>query len=127
MCAEVLSAMIRRDVFTRHIHGVKISRGAPQVSHLFFADDSIFFTRVLVEECTRLKNILGKYCRCSGQTINFHKSKIFFSPNVEETSRNLIVTTLEVWEASQQTMYLGLPSIVGRKKKDVFQVILYKV
>nr|GEZ58106.1 hypothetical protein [Tanacetum cinerariifolium] len=36
------------------------------------------------------------------------------------------IVAFEVHEASQQTMYLGLPSIVGRKKKDVFQAILDK-
>ncbi|GKA05380.1 reverse transcriptase [Tanacetum coccineum] len=88
--------------------------------------DSIFFIWASVEECTLLKNILAKYCCCSCQNINFQKSEIFFSPNVEETSRNLIMTKLEVREASQQTMYLGLPSIVGRKKRDGLIVEIHR-
>ncbi|GJW63232.1 hypothetical protein Tco_0115116 [Tanacetum coccineum] len=93
----------------------------------FFADDSIFFTRASVEECTRLHNILGKYCRCSGQVLNFGKSEIFFSPNVESRLRNDIISKLYVREAPQQTTYPGLPSIIGRKKQCVFQAIINKV
>nr|GEV50195.1 reverse transcriptase [Tanacetum cinerariifolium] len=84
--------MIRRDVFTRHIYGVKISQGASEV-----------------------------------KILTSRNQETFFSPNVEETSQNLILTKLEVREASQQTMYLGHPSTVGRKKRDLFQAILDKV
>ena len=55
------------------------------------------------------------------------KSEVFFSPNVEAHLRDVIVTELEVRQASNQTKYLGLPSIIGRKKKDVFQTFLDKV
>ncbi|GJT69316.1 reverse transcriptase [Tanacetum coccineum] len=124
MCADVLSAIIRREIHTDNIHRVKVSRGAPQVSHLFYADDSIFFTMATMDECIQLKNILGKYCWYSGKSINFQRSEIFFSLRVEATSRNVIATKLEVREASNQTKYLGLPFIIGRKKKDVFQSVL---
>ncbi|CAN1743346.1 Transposon TX1 uncharacterized 149 kDa protein [Linum perenne] len=43
ICAEGLSAMLRREVETRTLHGVQVCRGAPIVSHLFFADDNFFF------------------------------------------------------------------------------------
>ncbi|GKA28831.1 reverse transcriptase [Tanacetum coccineum] len=80
--------------------------------------------KATMDECTRLKNILGKYCCYSGQSINFQKSEIFFSPSVEAALRNDITTRLEVRETSNQTKYLGLPSIIGRKKKDAFYSIL---
>nr|GEU42034.1 ribonuclease H [Tanacetum cinerariifolium] len=67
MCAEVLSSMIRKYVMEGHIHGVKVCRGAPEISHLFFADDNIFFTRSLVKESCRLKSIFTRYCQASGQ------------------------------------------------------------
>ncbi|GJR91095.1 reverse transcriptase [Tanacetum coccineum] len=83
--------------------------------------------KATMDECTRLKNILGKYCCYSGQSINFQKSEIFFSPSVEAALRNDITTRLEVRETSNQTKYLGLPSIIGRKKKDAFYSILDNV
>ncbi|GJT02855.1 serine carboxypeptidase-like protein 40 [Tanacetum coccineum] len=63
MCAGVLSSMIRKSVTQGHIHGVKVCRGAPAISHLFFADDSIFFLRASNAEVINLKNILVRYCR----------------------------------------------------------------
>ncbi|PWA56180.1 hypothetical protein CTI12_AA420120 [Artemisia annua] len=99
-------AMIRRAVATRQIHGIKVCRGAPDVSHLFFADDSIFFTRASLNECTHLQNLLARYCRSSGQVINFQKSEVFFSPNVELIVRNAILSKFEVREAPQQTTYI---------------------
>lgn len=39
MCAEGLSAMIRRNEEAGILHGCRVARGAPSISHLLFADD----------------------------------------------------------------------------------------
>ncbi|GJR53597.1 reverse transcriptase [Tanacetum coccineum] len=69
VAAEVLSSMIRKSVTQGYIHGVKVCRGAPTISHLFFANDSIFFSRASKVESCRLKSILDQYCKASGQSI----------------------------------------------------------
>lgn len=43
ICAGGLSGMIRMYEETGLIHGCKIARGAPSVSHLLYADDCYFF------------------------------------------------------------------------------------
>lgn len=43
MCAEGLSAIIRRNEEVGLIHGCRIARGAPTISHLLFADDCYLF------------------------------------------------------------------------------------
>lgn len=46
VCAKGFSTLLR-DIEARNIiHGVKIARNVPAISHLFFADDNILFTRV---------------------------------------------------------------------------------
>ena len=127
MCAEVLSSMIRKSIAEGQIHGVKVCRGAPEISHLFFADDNIFFTRSSVEESCRLKSILTRYCQASGQVINYEKSEISFSANVDSQVRARIIECLNVREVTHQNKYLGLPSVIGRSKKVVFQAILDKI
>ena len=127
MCAEVLSSMIRKSIAEGQIHGVKVCRGAPEISHLFFADDSIFFTRSSVEESCRLKSILTRYCQASGQVINYEKSEISFSANVDSQVRARIIECLNVREVTHQNKYLGLPSVIRRSKKVVFQAILDKI
>ncbi|GJX88622.1 ribonuclease H [Tanacetum coccineum] len=98
MCAEALSSMIRKSVTQGRIHGVKVCRGAPAISHLFFADDSIFFLRASSADVINLKNILVRYCRSSGQLINYEKSEVSFSANVEPHVRTHIIDPLEVRE-----------------------------
>ena len=43
LCAEGLSAMLRKEEEHGNIRGISVCKGAPQISHLFFADDSIVF------------------------------------------------------------------------------------
>lgn len=54
ICAEGLSAMIKKEEREGQIKGVAVCRGAPRLSHLLFTDDSIVFCRALMEECDRL-------------------------------------------------------------------------
>jgi hypothetical protein len=43
LCAEGLSALIRKSEREKAIRGIAICRRGPRLSHLFFADDSIIF------------------------------------------------------------------------------------
>ena len=70
LCAEGLSAMLRKEEEQGKIHGISISRGAPRISHLFFADDSIVFCRASVEESRRILQVLEDYEAKSGQKLN---------------------------------------------------------
>ncbi|GJR86482.1 reverse transcriptase [Tanacetum coccineum] len=81
-------------------------------------------TQATEEESYRLKSILDQYCRASGQVINYEKSEISFSANVEQHVRSRILESLSAREVAYQTKYLGLPSIIGRSKKVVFQSIM---
>ena len=51
LCAEGLSALIRKKEDVGLLRGVGVSKFAPSISHLFFADDSIIFCRATMEEC----------------------------------------------------------------------------
>lgn len=82
LCVEGLSASITKAVNSGHIHGCKISVSAPAVSHLLFADDSFLFFKANSAETAVVKVLLKSYEECSGQSINFAKSGIFFSSNV---------------------------------------------
>ena len=45
ICAEALSSLIKFKEAAGHIHGCQIVRGAPSISHLFFADNCFIFFR----------------------------------------------------------------------------------
>ena len=58
LCAEGLSAMLRRDKAENNFRGISVCRGAPRVSHLLFADDCIVFYKASVDEGLKVTNIL---------------------------------------------------------------------
>ena len=66
LCAEGLSAMLRRDESGEILKGISVCRGAPRVSHLLFADDCIFFYKASTEEGLKVTKILEDYERESG-------------------------------------------------------------
>ncbi|GAU19619.1 hypothetical protein TSUD_383140, partial [Trifolium subterraneum] len=55
------------------LHGVRICRGAPEVSHLLFADDCFLFCRANVAEMNELMRILHTYETASGRQGNHDK------------------------------------------------------
>ena len=120
ICAEGLSALIRKVVATSSMHGVKVCRGAPNVSHLLFAGDYFLFFRAYVEECNVMKGILTIYESAFGQAINFQKSSIFFSTNVATDLRDTLMGILGVSSPLDTRKYLGLLSLIGKRKKTYF-------
>ncbi|KAJ9163052.1 hypothetical protein P3X46_022767 [Hevea brasiliensis] len=62
-----------------------------------------------------------------GQLINFSKSLLCFSANTSSAVHDSITNILHVVEHDNIGNYLGLPTIVGRNKKEVFQFVKDKV
>lgn len=56
------------------IKGIQLARGAPTISHLFFADGSLLFSKADPESVYQMISVLNMYSRCSGQKINVAKS-----------------------------------------------------
>ncbi|KAK6119838.1 hypothetical protein DH2020_046411 [Rehmannia glutinosa] len=87
------------------LHGIKINKLAPYVSHLFFADDTLLFGKATLEEAKNLKFAIQLYERCSGQQINFEKSSILFSPNTAATIRDSITQELRMTEPTDSPFH----------------------
>lgn len=109
------------------LSGLRIARQAPVISHLFFADDSLLFFKANSVEAETIKRVLTLYEHNSGQTVNYNKSSITFSSNTSRASRDAVISLLTVGEADDFGKYLGLPSVVGRNKKQVFNYVLDKI
>lgn len=50
LCANVLSGLLKKEEKENKIHGIRIARNAPKITHLLFADDSLLFAMSSVEE-----------------------------------------------------------------------------
>ncbi|KAJ9176754.1 hypothetical protein P3X46_012034 [Hevea brasiliensis] len=57
------------------------------------------------------------------QAVNFGKSSTFFSQNVGAQARQSISLCLGVQHLLNQGKHLGLPSLVGCKKKEIFNFL----
>lgn len=109
------------------MEGVSICRGGPTISHLFFADDSIIFCKVTSEDCDALQKVLNTYELASGQQLNRAKTSLFFSPNTDVGLQEDIKARFGAQVIKQHEKYLGLPSLVGRNKKNTFRDIKEKL
>ena len=127
MVADAFSGLISKAATAQQIHGAKICNGAPRVSHLFFADDSILFAKATVRECSVISDIIRKYERASGQSVNLDKTNVVFSKCVANNRRQEIVDTLGVKEVEKHDKYLGLPTIIGKSKKAIFAALKERI
>jgi hypothetical protein len=123
ICAEGLSILLKRLESRGEIHGVKVCWGAPLLTHLLFADDCFLFCRAEEREAKVVMDTLKKYEEASGQAINMQKSEIFFSKNTSGDMKEKMQSIFQVTESMGSGKYLGLPSMVGRKKKAIFNYI----
>lgn len=107
--------------------GVRIGNGVPAITHLQFADDSLFFCQANSRNCRALKEAFEVYEYYSGQKINTNKSLITFGSRVNGNLQNRLKHILEIPNHGGNGKYLGLPEQFGKKKKEMFAYIIDKV
>jgi hypothetical protein len=67
--------------------------------------------------------ILKTYELASGQEINLSKSEVFFSRNISRAGQEDLSNIMGVKHVLGTGTYLGLPSMVGRSRKETFAYI----
>ena len=110
MGMEVLDVLIRRAVEGGYISGCNIrggSRTSLNISHLFFADDTIVFCEASKEQVSHLSWILFWFEAASGLRINLAKSEIIPVGDVEDILE--LAAELGGRVGSLPSHYLGLP------------------
>ncbi|KAK4400699.1 putative ribonuclease H protein, partial [Sesamum angolense] len=127
LCAEGFSCLLQAKEHNGDIRGVAVTRRAPKVSHLLFADDTLIFSQATKGAMRCIRGILEKYERASGQLINLDKSSIFFSSNTAHEDRMEMATLLGVRIDSMPSKYLGFPYFVGRNKRELFSYVRTRV
>ena len=107
--------------------GYSLCKRGPKLMHLLFAYDNLIFCRATMEECDKVMDLLNKYEEASRKKVNKRKTSLFFSNSVSEEVKYEIKVKLEVPEIMYYEKYLGLPSLVGKGKKESFNYIKEKV
>ncbi|GAA0163216.1 hypothetical protein LIER_19133 [Lithospermum erythrorhizon] len=70
--------------------------------------------------------ILGDYELASLQKVNIEKCSVSFEGRTTREVRTNVLAILKTVEVEDQGKYLGLPSHIGRTKKDVFCFVRVK-
>ena len=123
-CMDILSRMTTLATDIHHFQGIKIGKQGPRLSHLFFADDALFFFHASEDSCSALNTLITRFCSISGQMINRQKSFVKFSPNIPLDQRQLYKTTLQMEDKHSLGTYLGSPIDIQGPKVPHFTFLL---
>ncbi|XP_019085377.1 PREDICTED: uncharacterized protein LOC104714891 [Camelina sativa] len=123
LCMEVLIANIRKAEADKRITSIKVANKRPQITHLLFADDSLFFFKADKEQCGVVLDILKQYEAVSGQQINFAKSLVQFGHTVDDRVRSELHGVLGISNLGGMGSYLGIHESLGGSKTKNFSYV----
>ncbi|XP_074314657.1 uncharacterized protein LOC141649888 [Silene latifolia] len=126
ICMEVLSRQLAMAERMKNFTGIKISRYAPTLSHLFFADDALLCCKATPNSFEVLRDLLKNFEVVSGQMINLDKSYIKFGPNSPSDYQTHMRSILKMPMVSYFGDYLGVPIDIPRKKSEPFLPLIDK-
>ncbi|CAL8176297.1 unnamed protein product [Prunus armeniaca] len=127
LCTEKISHIIQQKVLDQSWKTVQICQGEPFISHLFFADDLVFFGRASIKQALVMKQCLDDFCSLFGQKVSFEKSMACVSPNTCLALAQNIASICGSSLSDNLGKYLGVPLIHTRVTKDTYQDIIDKV
>ena len=121
--ADALSVVLQKEIGLGRVEELKVSRNAPGISHLLFADDALLFFRANAEQAGRTKQVLQLFQSGTGQLLSPAKCSILARETLQEEVQEQIRHILGVVRVDFDAKYLGLPTPDGRQKAERFQPI----
>ncbi|GKV24205.1 hypothetical protein SLEP1_g33843 [Rubroshorea leprosula] len=107
MIAEALNGLMLKAAEENLFQGVEIGRSGLKLTHLQYADDSIFFCEANEQNVMVLKSILRSFEMISGLKVNFFKSSLV-GLNVEKVSLEAYAEKLNCATGKFPSKYLGV-------------------
>lgn len=123
-CMDILSRMTTLRTDIQQLHGIKKGKQGPTISHLFFADDALFFFRASDTACHTINSMISRFCNISGQMINRQNSFVKFSPNIPQDQGQVYKRLLQMEDQTSLGTYLGTPIDIQGSKVQHFTPLL---
>lgn len=120
---EVLNILMENATEEGYIRGIKVGREGVIISHLQFADDTIFFCNNDLEEILNIKRLLRWFQHMSGLKINFEKSMLCGVKVQDQTVQDL-ANILGCKEGKLPMKYLGLPLGANPNRLQTWQLVI---
>lgn len=121
--AQTINALVGKSIWKPW----QLNHDAPKISHLFFADDMLIFTKASAQQANMVKKVLEDFSLSSGLTVNLLKTKIMFSSNVEASLADEITGILGYQRTSDLGKYLGFNFRGGKSLKYDLNPVLDSV
>lgn len=124
ICAEGFLGLIRTKVHNHDLCGIAMGRQTLVVSHILFADSSLFFMEASDQAITALFNTFRQYKDLSRQEGNLRKSKVMFGRGVDLDNQQHLCSSMHIrLEDANNGKYLGFLYVIGCSKKQVFSYL----
>ncbi|XP_052886908.1 uncharacterized protein LOC128295385 [Gossypium arboreum] len=68
-CMEAFLRMLLNAQDVSHIRGIRASKNSPQINHMFFADDALFFVKNKINEVKAIMEILREFGKMSEKMV----------------------------------------------------------
>lgn len=94
MCMELFLRNISLSIDYLNWKPIRLSNKGPLLSHLFFADDIILFSKITPKSCNAIIDVLNNFCKYSGQKINFENQNFSSLSIVALLIKNLLLLLL---------------------------------
>ncbi|GKV27391.1 hypothetical protein SLEP1_g36564 [Rubroshorea leprosula] len=124
--AEGLNGMVTAAVEKKLYKGVTVGSEEAMVSHLQFADDTIFFGEASEENIWAIKCIVRSFELVSGLKINYAKSQLM-GVNLEEGWKEKMACRLYCKGEDLPFKYLGIPIGGNHRKLAMWQPLVESV
>ncbi|KAL5550481.1 hypothetical protein UlMin_000657 [Ulmus minor] len=126
LVADILGRMMDKAVSIGEVKGFKVGREEVVVSHLQFADDTLFLLDPDQSNIQKVHTILNFFSMCSGLKINMNKSSLA-GIHMEDEEVMALAAVVGCEKGSSPMKYLGLPLGGNPNSTEFWNPVVEKV